>query len=160
MNLKILLAQLRSRDAAVSKRLEQAYNIDVNQRFIALLQHFADRFPHEENISILRAPGRVNLIGEHTDYNGLPVLPMAIDYDTLVAFSPREDQMIKAVNPFYPDRSFKIERAIPHFETGDSACRTYFYRCQLDDSGLQVPGGQDEVQYPAPRLPDGRRPAG
>jgi galactokinase len=45
---------------------------------------------------IFRAPGRVNLIGEHTDYNDGFVLPMAIDQQTMVAISPRPDQMLYA----------------------------------------------------------------
>ena len=43
---------------------------------------------------VVRAPGRVNLIGEHTDYNDGFVLPIAIDRHTLAAFAPRKDRVV------------------------------------------------------------------
>lgn len=43
------------------------------------------------------APGRVNLIGEHTDYNGGFVLPCAIEAGTVVAYAPREDNVVRVV---------------------------------------------------------------
>lgn len=48
-----------------------------------------------EPVLCARAPGRVNLIGEHTDYNDGFVLPMAIDRDIWMAFRPREDRTVR-----------------------------------------------------------------
>ena len=42
----------------------------------------------------VRVPGRVNLIGEHIDYNGLPVFPMALQRAVRIAFRPRNDRMV------------------------------------------------------------------
>ncbi|HEY7180291.1 MAG TPA: galactokinase [Blastocatellia bacterium] len=47
---------------------------------------------------VVSAPGRVNLIGEHTDYNDGFVLPMAIDRRTFVAAAPRDDMTIRAAS--------------------------------------------------------------
>jgi len=59
---------------------------------LALLE---DRFGPGRDAITARAPGRVNLIGEHTDYNGGYVLPFAIDRVTEVALRPRKDRRIR-----------------------------------------------------------------
>ncbi len=51
-------------------------------------------FLYREEPRFFRAPGRVNLIGEHTDYNDGFVLPIAINRETVVAASPRDDRAI------------------------------------------------------------------
>lgn len=63
----------------------------VEQASEAFLRHF-DYAPSHD----FRAPGRVNLIGEHTDYNDGYVLPAAIDFGTVVVAAKRSDNLIRA----------------------------------------------------------------
>jgi galactokinase len=58
----------------------------------AFRQHFGS-----EPALLMRAPGRVNLIGEHTDYNDGFVLPCAIDRDTVVAAGPSADGLLRSI---------------------------------------------------------------
>ena len=60
---------------------------------LRLAQSFSARFASAPRI--FRAPGRVNLIGEHTDYNDGFVFPAAIDLYTWAAVSPRNDRKLR-----------------------------------------------------------------
>jgi len=62
-----------------------------------LAERFAARFGHGPD-GVWRAPGRVNLIGEHTDYNGGFVLPFAIQLDTHVAAGRRDDRVVSCTS--------------------------------------------------------------
>ncbi|MEH7375879.1 galactokinase [Neobacillus drentensis] len=50
------------------------------------------------------APGRINLIGEHTDYNGGHVFPCAITYGTYAVARKREDQVIRLYSTNFPEK--------------------------------------------------------
>src|SRR5512140_275358 len=63
---------------------------DLENRIAQLVDKFGEVHGAPPQI-IVRAPGRVNLIGEHTDYNDGYVLPIAIDRDVLIAASPTTD---------------------------------------------------------------------
>ena len=67
-----------------------------------ITHEFTSRF-NASPTHILRAPGRVNLIGEHTDYNDGFVLPMAIDRAILMAIRLRDDDKILLYSVDFPD---------------------------------------------------------
>lgn len=69
--------------ADVPKRVEQVKS--------ALLSIRGDR---AGDVQAVKAPGRVNLIGEHTDYNDGFVLPMAIDREIIMVAGPRDDRQV------------------------------------------------------------------
>lgn len=64
------------------------------------------------------APGRVNLIGEHTDYTGGFVMPLAIEQRAYVAISPRTDRTVRAVAEGFAPRSIDIDEVSSTTPTG------------------------------------------
>ncbi|XP_010671022.2 galactokinase [Beta vulgaris subsp. vulgaris] len=73
---------------------------EAKLRFDKIKSKFQQVFSHPPDI-FARSPGRVNLIGEHIDYEGYSVLPMAIRQDTIVAIRKRggdEEKIIRITN--------------------------------------------------------------
>ena len=83
----------------------------------AIRDAFTERFGVRPRM-IVRAPGRVNLIGEHTDYNEGFVFPIAIDRETFVAARSRPDTIVRTyTSQFGQEDSFdigQIERSPDH----------------------------------------------
>lgn len=61
-------------------------------------QLFEEIFGYQPQ-DVWSAPGRVNVIGEHVDYNGGPCLPIALPHRAFIAYSPREDRLLRLVSP-------------------------------------------------------------
>lgn len=78
------------------------------ERLQTLIQHFRENFSGEPTYAAY-APGRVNLIGEHTDYNDGYVLPIALTRNVCIVLRPREDDQVKMYSSEYDTWSeFKL----------------------------------------------------
>jgi galactokinase len=82
-----------------------------------LLTKFEEIFPGNESqkIRLFFSPGRINLIGEHTDYNGGHVFPCAITYGTYGVVRKREDRTIRMYSLNFEDKGV-IEFHLDHLE--------------------------------------------
>jgi galactokinase len=81
-----------------------------------VIETFKKHFENAPKI-VVRAPGRINLIGEHTDYNGGYVLPAAIDKAVYFAVSPREDDECRFISLDLKEEYTVILDDLKHSET-------------------------------------------
>ena len=79
-----------------------------------VIEQFEQRF-HTPPAFVVRAPGRVNLIGEHTDYNDGFVLPMAIEYAVWIALRPNTT---RSLNLAFVDFDQQSSFDLANFEAG------------------------------------------
>ncbi len=124
----------------------------------ALRAAFARAFGGRAPAAIARAPGRINLIGEHTDYNGLPVLPFAIPHAIRIAFAPRDDAgiVLRHAREGYGPCEFLASSAIEHDPAGSwgnypKAAVEYFTRLLLETSGAAARGFDAAVDGDIPQ---------
>ena len=111
------------------------------KRYEHLIQAFTKKFGHAPRM-IARAPGRVNLIGEHVDYCGYSVLPMAIEQDIAMAMTTVDSQTLTLVNmnEHYPEH----QQPAADYEIKGHAWHNYFlcgYRGILEKFDVAQPKG-------------------
>ena len=93
---------------------------------------------------LVQAPGRVNLIGEHTDYNDGFVLPCAIDYQTVIACRPRDDRRVRVVAVNYANAGDEFDLDEPILPRADAPWSNYVRGVakMLLERGLPLAGAE------------------
>ncbi|KAJ1985646.1 galactokinase, partial [Coemansia sp. RSA 1358] len=141
--------------------LSNIYSLSIDaqtKRYARLIEDFEVAYGAKPGF-IARAPGRVNVIGEHIDYCGFPVFPMAIAPDTLIAARANGSDRVRIANvnsKKYPARDFSIASDMLNIDSTVHEWSNYFkcgYRGIFDHLGRNDGKGFDA-------LLDGTVPAG
>jgi galactokinase len=111
---------------------------DVTDLHVKFRQIFG---PSEAKVHVIRAPGRVNLIGEHTDYNDGFVFPMAIEPEVRLICRARADGAVRLSSTVYPNElvEFSLQKKI---ERGNPTWSNYSrgVAAQLIAAGIPLVG--------------------
>ncbi|MCI8377956.1 MAG: galactokinase [Lachnospiraceae bacterium] len=112
-----------------------------------ILKKFAKIYGNAEGVRVFFAPGRVNLIGEHTDYNGGHVFPCALTLGTYAAVRKREDRKLR----FYSMNFSKlgvIESSLDNLKPDKDAGWTNYPKGMMwafEEKGYKIDCGLDIV---------------
>ncbi len=112
-----------------------------------VLKKFAEVFGDTEGVSVYFAPGRVNMIGEHTDYNGGHVFPCALTIGTYAAARKREDDKLRFYSMNFENLGV-IESSIVDLKPEKEAGWTNYPKGVMwafEKRGFKMPGGLDIV---------------
>lgn len=114
-----------------------------------LIEVFSDIYKTNDNVSVYFAPARVNLIGEHIDYNGGYVFPCALSIGTYAAVRLREDDIVRMYSVNYADDKiiqFSVD-ALEYDEKHKYANYPKGVIKTLIDKGYPVSKGMDIVYF-------------
>lgn len=138
----------------VEKKPIQTY--PDQERMKRLVDEFHTLFGHGCQ-QVVRVPGRVNLIGEHIDYCGYAVLPMAVEQDVLIAFtkSPENLDLRNLDAARYPPFRLALRRNRIQITPGEVSWWNYFL-CGLQ--GMLDFSGQEYMDCGLECLVDGTIP--
>jgi galactokinase len=112
-----------------------------------MFQEFEARYQTKPRV--FKAPGRVNLIGEHTDYNEGYVFPMALDRYTWLAIAPRDDRQVDIYSANY-DESFSFSLDDNHHPRRHWSDYVAGMAHVLEASGLVLPGAMIYIHSDVP----------
>ena len=114
-----------------------------------VLQKFAEVYGSAEGAKVYFAPGRVNLIGEHTDYNGGHVFPCALNIGTYGVARKREDNKLRFFSMNFEQRGV-IESSLKCFVPGGDKNWTAYPKGVMwafEQRGMKMPVGIDLLLF-------------
>ena len=116
---------------------------------IKLTEHFKEIFKQDDNIESFFSPGRVNLIGEHTDYNGGFVFPCALDFGIYAIVRQREDKNFRMYSENFEDLGiieFNLDNLV-YDKKDDWANYPKGVIKTFLDKGFKIPNGFDVLFF-------------
>lgn len=114
-----------------------------------LLKKFAEVFGDAEGVKVYFAPGRVNLIGEHTDYNGGHVFPCALTIGTYGVARKRADSRLRFFSMNF-EKLGMIESSLEELKPSKEAGWTNYPKGVMwafGEKGMKVPQGMDLMLF-------------
>lgn len=136
-----VLSQLATQDVGVLKK-------ELRRQFLAM---YGDS---PQQVEFFAAPARINIIGEHIDYNGGMVLPTAIDRYIFLAIRRRNDTTINYDDIRFPGRfTFDIRENFSYKKESDYCNYLNGVITILKDKGVSFPTGFDALFFSC--IPDG-----
>ncbi len=122
-------------------------------RVEALKRHHAEKMG-DASARVFQAPGRVNLLGEHTDYSGGFCMPAALNFNTLIAATPRTDGLLRLHSMDFKETA-KIQLSeLEEWRTGKGKGHWSAYPAgvawSLRERGLKVTGADLTMQGNVP----------
>lgn len=110
-------------------------------RYTKVLKRHESAFHQEATVSLISAPGRTEIGGNHTDHNKGRVLAAAVNLDTLAAVSPRDDMLVHLNSEGYPELTLDLsDLSVREEEKGTTAALIRGVAARMAELGCKVQG--------------------